>query len=72
MEKIPWVSHPIAEGVQIKPFISEKEHGLAVTCMLVKIPAGKGVAEHIHPNQDDILYPLAGRAAMWVDGAGKF
>jgi len=26
--------------------------------MLVKIPAGKGVAEHIYPNQDDILYPL--------------
>ncbi len=72
MEKIPWVSHPTAEGVQIKPFISNKEHGLGVTCMLVKIPAGKEVAEHIHPNQDDILYPLAGKAAMWVEGAGKF
>jgi len=72
MEKIPWIPHPTAEGVQIKPFISAKEHGLGVTLMLVKIPAGKEVAEHIHPNQDDILYPLAGKGAMWVDGAGKF
>jgi quercetin dioxygenase-like cupin family protein len=72
MEKIPWIPHPTAEGVQIKPFISEKEHGLGVTLMLVKIPAGKEVAEHIHPNQDDILYPLSGKGAMWVDGAGKF
>jgi quercetin dioxygenase-like cupin family protein len=72
MEKIPWIPHPTAEGVQIKPFISAKEHGLGVTLMLVKIPAGEEVAEHIHPNQDDILYPLAGKGAMWVDGAGKF
>jgi quercetin dioxygenase-like cupin family protein len=72
MERIPWIPHPTAEEVQIKPFISQKEHGLGVTLMLVKIPAGKEVAEHIHPNQDDILYPLAGKSAMWVDGAGKF
>ncbi len=72
MEKIPWVPHPIAEGVQIKPFISQKEHGLGVTCMLVRIPAGKEVGEHIHSNQDDILYPLTGRAKMWVEGTGEF
>ena len=71
-EKIPWVPHPIAKGVLIKPFISEKEHRLNVTCMLVKIPAGKEVGEHIHPTQDDILYPLAGKGAMWVDGTGQF
>jgi quercetin dioxygenase-like cupin family protein len=72
MERIPWIPHPTAEGEQIKPFISQKEHSLCVTLMLVKIPAGKEVAEHIHPNQDDILYPLVGKGAMWVDGAGKF
>ena len=72
MEKIPWVPHPTASGVQIKPFISQKEHGLNVTCMLVRIPVGKEVPEHIHANQDDILYPLVGKGIMWVDGAGEF
>jgi len=72
MEKIPWGPHSIAEGVHIKPLISKKEHGLDVTCMLVRIPAGKEVGEHIHPTQDDILYPLADKGAMWVDGTGQF
>ena len=72
MDKIPWIPHPTAEGVQLKPFISQKEHGLGVTCMLVRILLGKEVSEHIHSNQDDILYPLTGKASMWVDGAGEF
>jgi quercetin dioxygenase-like cupin family protein len=69
---IPWIPHPIVKGVQIKPYISQKEDGLDVTCMLVNVPAGKEVGEHIHPTQDDILYPLSGKATMWVDGTGEF
>jgi quercetin dioxygenase-like cupin family protein len=72
VEEISWIPHPVARGVKIKPLISEKEHGLNVTCMLVNIPVGKQVPEHIHEEQDDILYPLRGRAVMWVDGKGKF
>ncbi len=49
-----------------------KNIGADVTCMLVKIPAGKHVAEHVHADQDDILFPLAGKAVMWVDGVGEF
>lgn len=72
VDKISWTPHPTAQGVQIKPLISEKEHGLNVTCMLVDIQAGKEVPEHIHEDQDDILYPLRGKAVMWVDGTGTF
>jgi mannose-6-phosphate isomerase-like protein (cupin superfamily) len=72
VEEISWISHPTAQGVKIKPLISEKEHGLDVTCMLVNIPVGKQAPEHIHEEQDDILYPLQGRAVMWVDGTGNF
>ncbi len=64
--------HSIASGVRIKPLISQKEHCLDVTCMLVEIPAGKEIPEHIHENQDDILYPLEGKGTMWVDGRGEF
>ena len=39
--------------------------------MLVFVPAGNEVPEHIHDNQDDILYPLKRKAIMWVDGTGS-
>ena len=39
--------------------------------MLVKVPAGKEVPEHIHEIQADILYPLQGKAEMYVEGAGN-
>jgi quercetin dioxygenase-like cupin family protein len=72
VEEISWTPHPVAQGVEIKPLISKKEHGLHVTCMLVTIPVGNHVPEHIHEEQDDILYPLQGKAIMWVDGTGNF
>jgi len=72
VDSISWVPHPTASGVQIKPMISHKEHGLNVTCMLVHVPAGKEVPEHIHNKQDDILYPLKGKATMWVEETGEF
>ena len=72
VEKISWMPHPAVQGVTIKPLISEKEHGLNVTCLLVNVPAGKEVPEHIHEEQDDILYLLQGKAVMWVDGTGDF
>jgi len=70
-EEIPWIPHPTASGVEIKPLISEKEHGLNVTCMLVNIPVGKSVPEHTHEEQDDILYLLEGKAVMWIENTGN-
>jgi quercetin dioxygenase-like cupin family protein len=72
VDGIPWIPHPTAEGVRIKPMVSEKTDGLDVTCMLVNIPVGKEVPEHIHESQDDIIYPIKGKASMWVDGGGIF
>ncbi len=71
IDSISWAPHPVAEGVEIKPLVTKKEHGLNVTCVLVKVPAGIEVTEHIHETQADILYPLQGRAEMYVEGAGN-
>lgn len=72
LEQIPWENHLTAAGVKIKPYISRKEHCIDVTCMLVKVPPGVEVPEHIHASQDDILFPLSGKAIMWIDGVGDF
>ncbi len=72
VDELPWLPHPTASGVKIKPLISKKEHGLDVTCILVNVPPGIEVPEHIHEKQEDILYPLKGRAEMWVEGTGNF
>lgn len=71
VDSLSWAPHPIAEGVEIKPLVTKKDDGLDVTCVLVKIPTGKDIPEHIHETQADILYPLQGRAEMYVEGAGN-
>jgi mannose-6-phosphate isomerase-like protein (cupin superfamily) len=72
LEQIPWENHLTATGVKIKPYISQKEYNMDVTCMLVKVPQGMEVPEHIHAKQDDVLFPLSGKGVMWIDGIGDF
>lgn len=72
VDSISWSPHPTVPGVRIKPMISLREHGLDMTCILVEIPIGIEIPEHIHETQDDILYPLQGKGVMWVDGDGDF
>jgi len=72
VESVSWSPHPFASGVRIKLMITLKEHNLDVTCMLVDIPAGVDIPEHIHEKEDDILYPLSGKAIMWIDREGEF
>jgi quercetin dioxygenase-like cupin family protein len=72
VDNISWRPHPVAKGVTIKPLVTKNEDDLNVTCMLVKIPAGAEVPEHIHEEQVDILYPIQGQAEMVVEGTGTF
>jgi len=72
VDSFSWLPHQLAPGVRIKPMITLKEHQLGVTCMLVDIPVGIDIPEHIHETQDDILYPLSGKGIMWIDGEGEF
>jgi mannose-6-phosphate isomerase-like protein (cupin superfamily) len=70
--ELEWQPHPTAEGVEIKVLVSRASQDTDVTCMLVRIGRGMEVPEHIHDHSDDILYPLAGQAQMWVEGSGGF
>ena len=69
---VSWRPHPLVKEVSIKPLVTKSEDGLDVTCMLVRVPAGIDIPEHIHDEQMDILYPIQGKAEMNVEGAGTF
>ncbi|MDY7077841.1 MAG: cupin domain-containing protein [Chloroflexota bacterium] len=72
IEELKWQPHPTAKGVRIKVLVSQGAQGTDLTCMLVQIGRGLEVTEHVHDHSDDILYPLSGKARMWVDGSGEF
>lgn len=72
LDGLSWQPHPFAKGVIIKPLVTKRGDGLNVSCLLVKVPVGIEIAEHIHEEQVDILYPLKGKAEMFVKGTGVF
>lgn len=66
-EDVQWTPHT-AKGAERKILISKKEHKVDVTCMLVRIPRGIEIPEHIHDAQDDIIYVLQGKFKLWAEG----
>ena len=72
IEDLTWKPHSLSAGAQIKPLVTKRDDDLNVSCILVKIPPGIEIPEHIHAEQVDILYPLSGRAEMYVEGKDVF
>ncbi|HOO89500.1 MAG TPA: cupin domain-containing protein [Syntrophales bacterium] len=71
-EQLPWENHPTAHGVSIKKIITTQQFGEdSPTILLIKIPVGVGVPEHVHEGSEDILFIVAGQATMWIDGTGN-
>jgi quercetin dioxygenase-like cupin family protein len=73
INEIQWTDHPTAKGVYIKKIITKAEFGdESPTIMMVKVPVGSEVPEHVHEGQEDILYITSGSATMWIEGMGDF
>ena len=66
-----WAPHPFLP-IQIKSFLSRKDDGGDITIFLVKLPAGREIPVHAHETQEDIIFIMAGKAKMWIDGVGDF
>jgi quercetin dioxygenase-like cupin family protein len=71
-DKMDWQPHPKFEGVEIKPFFTQKAHGSQASIVLVKVKKGMEIPEHIHEDSDDIVYPLSGRGREFIEGVGEF
>ncbi len=69
--EVEWGPHPFLP-IEIKTLLSRKDDRGDVTIFLVKIPAGKEIPVHVHESQEDIIFILAGKARMWIEGVGDF
>jgi len=68
----PEEPHPFLKGVKMRTLLSRRDDGADATCFIVSSPAGSEIEEHVHPEQDDIIYVLEGEATMWIEGEGAF
>jgi quercetin dioxygenase-like cupin family protein len=64
--------HPFLEELKMKVLLSERVEGGEATCLLVQCPVGSAIQEHVHDEQNDIVYVLEGRATMWIEDKGEF
>jgi len=69
--EVEWSPHPVLP-IQIKNFLSRRDDQGDITIFLVKLPAGREIPVHVHETQEDIIFILAGKARMWIDGVGDF
>lgn len=69
---LPMEPHPFLRGVRMKTLLSRRDDGGDVTCILVSCPCGCEIEEHVHPEQDDLIYVFEGEATMWIEGEGEF
>jgi mannose-6-phosphate isomerase-like protein (cupin superfamily) len=72
VEQVPEEPHPFLRGVSMRTLLSRRDDGADATCLLVRCQEGSEIEEHVHEEQDDIIYVLEGEATMWIEGTGEF
>ena len=71
-DSLAWVPHPTVSDVFIKKIITMEKFGQeSPSIIVVRIPVGVVVPDHIHKNSEDILFILSGVGTMWIDGVGE-
>jgi quercetin dioxygenase-like cupin family protein len=64
MENVPWVKHPVFEGVFMKNLITAAETHGAFSCHLARISPGHSVDEHSHSELWEFNEVLEGIGTM--------
>ena len=72
LSQIEETAHPFLADVGMRTLYSKKGDGGDVTCFVVRCSVGAEIEEHTHPEENDIIYVLKGKATMWVEGRGSF
>ena len=59
-DEVPEEPHPFLKGVKMRTLLSRRDDGADFTCILVRCSRGSEIEEHVHPDQEDIIYVLEG------------
>ena len=62
-------SHPLNEQVKLTYLLTKKDDDVEVTIIHALLPKGSDIPEHVH-DVHDIIYPVSGKATIWIDGIG--
>lgn len=70
---VPWEGHFMDAGnSRIKWVYTKEQDGVPLTVMIIELQAGISLPDHRHPDQPDLIYPLKGKATMFIEGKGEF
>ena len=60
---LPWEEHPRIRNVFMKSLLTSADNPLA-NISLVKVPVGGSVSRHLHANEVETVYLLAGKSEL--------
>jgi len=65
-------AHPFLTNVGMQTLYSRRDDDAELTCFVVRCQVGSEIEKHVHPEEADIIYVLAGKATMWIEDRGEF
>jgi quercetin dioxygenase-like cupin family protein len=70
---VPWEGHFMDAGnSRIKWVYTAEKDGTPMTVMIIELEKGISLPDHRHADQPDLIYPLSGKATMFIEGQGEF
>jgi quercetin dioxygenase-like cupin family protein len=69
-EELEWIDHPKIEGGKSTTIFSQERQGAQGTVGMVKLPKGQTLPWHDHGKSDDILFVVAGKGKLEMEGIG--
>ena len=70
--EVEWENHFMVDGAKIKWLYTREKDESPITVMMVFLQKGVTLPDHRHPDQPDLIYPLKGKATMFIEGEGEF
>lgn len=72
LDKVEWEGHFMDENCRIKWIYTREKDGAPLTAMLIELKKGITLPDHKHQDQPDLIYPIKGKATMYIEGEGEF
>jgi len=70
--EVEWENHFMVDDGKIQWLYTKEKDNSPITVMKVRLKKGVTLPDHRHPDQPDLVYPLEGKATMFIEGEGEF